>query len=319
MSWRNAFQDWLEYTSKERKGILVLIVCIALLITYNYCAPYIFKQKNIDLSGKKTEIEKWLAEHAADTAAGPIDYTELALQKEAKPKRTLFTFDPNTCDDAAWTALGFTQGQIKSIRNFIGKGGSFKTKADLSKMYVISQEEYEELYPYIALPDAIAYDNTNNYANKPKDYNSNSYNANGYQKFDYSTILIEINSADTVEFKKLKGIGGFLARKIVEYRNKLGGYYSTEQLQEVYRMTPEKVDTIRKNIVADVALIKKINVNTATVEVLSKHPYLNSSQAKTLVAYREQHGPFKTVEGIKKCVLIDAVTYEKVKHYLEVG
>ena len=130
--------------------------------------------------------------------------------------------------------------------------------------------------------------------------------------------VVELNSADTFELKGLPSIGPWLARKILEYREKLGGFYSKDQLLEVYRLSPGKLDTIAPFLVIDTSLVRRIDINFAELEDLLKHPYLSRSQAKGLLAYRQKHGPFGSVSDIKKCLLIDEKTFEKVRDYIEV-
>lgn len=130
--------------------------------------------------------------------------------------------------------------------------------------------------------------------------------------------MVELNSADTLELRALPAIGPFLARKIVEYREKLGGYYSPDQLLEVYRLSPGKLDTIRPFLIIDTTLVRRINVNSVSLEELLMHPYLSRSQARGLVAYREKHGPFARPEDLRKCLLIDENTYGKLHDYVEV-
>lgn len=130
--------------------------------------------------------------------------------------------------------------------------------------------------------------------------------------------VVELNSADTLELRGLPSIGPWLARKIVQYREKLGGFYSKEQLLEVYRLTPGKLDTIAPLLMIDTSLIKRIQINQVNLEELLNHPYLSRSQAKGLLAYREKHGTFGKVEDIMKCLLIDEKTFEKVHDYIEV-
>ncbi len=130
--------------------------------------------------------------------------------------------------------------------------------------------------------------------------------------------VVELNTADTIELRGLPSIGPWLARKIVEYREKLGGFYSKEQLLEVYRLTPGKLDTIAPFLMIDASLIKRIHINHVTLDELLIHPYLSRSQAKGLLAYREKHGPFERIEDIRKCLLIDEKTFEKVRDYMEV-
>jgi DNA uptake protein ComE-like DNA-binding protein len=129
---------------------------------------------------------------------------------------------------------------------------------------------------------------------------------------------VELNTADTIELRGLPAIGPWLARKIVEYRERLGGFYYPDQLLEVYRLTPGKLDTIWPYLRIDTTAVRKVDINRIPVEDLLKHPYLSRSQAKGLIAYREKHGPFNSLSDLKKCLLIDDKTFEKMHIYIEV-
>jgi DNA uptake protein ComE-like DNA-binding protein len=130
--------------------------------------------------------------------------------------------------------------------------------------------------------------------------------------------IIELNTADTLELRGLPSIGPWLSRKIVEYRDRLGGFYSSEQLLEVYRLTPGKLDTIAPFLVIDTSWVRRININTVTLDELLQHPYLSRSQAKGLLAYRGKHGAFDSVADLRKCLLIDENTFEKMRDYVKV-
>ena len=130
--------------------------------------------------------------------------------------------------------------------------------------------------------------------------------------------IIELNTADTLELRGLPSIGPWLARKIVEYRERLGGFYSSDQLLEVYRLTPGKLDTIAPFLVIDTNMVRRIDINNIQLEELLTHPYLSRSQAKGLLAYRQKHGAFDHISEIRKCLLIDEKTFEKVRDYMEV-
>lgn len=130
--------------------------------------------------------------------------------------------------------------------------------------------------------------------------------------------MVELNSADTLELRSLPAIGPYLARKISDYREKLGGFYSVDQLLEVYRLTPGKLDTIRPFLLVDTTLVRRIPINTVTLDQLLPHPYLSRSQTRGLLAYREKHGPFARIEDLKKCLLIDENTFGKLRDYVEV-
>jgi DNA uptake protein ComE-like DNA-binding protein len=137
------------------------------------------------------------------------------------------------------------------------------------------------------------------------------------QPFKRSRV-IEINTADTIDLRSLPSIGPWLARKIVEYRDRLGGFRSADQLLEVYRLTPGKLDTIMPFLAIDTTMVKRVDINAVQSEELMRHPYLSRSQARGLLAYRDKHGPFAAVADLKKCLLIDEKTFEKLRDYVEV-
>jgi competence ComEA-like helix-hairpin-helix protein len=107
------------------------------------------------------------------------------------------------------------------------------------------------------------------------------------RKHEKTDEIVEINSADTTTFKKLRGIGSGYARMIVNYREKLGGFYSKEQLLEVYKFPVETYEKIKNQLSVDTTLIRKINVNTATVKELKQHPYISYYQALSIVENRD--------------------------------
>jgi competence ComEA-like helix-hairpin-helix protein len=99
--------------------------------------------------------------------------------------------------------------------------------------------------------------------------------------------IVELNSADTTRLKMLRGIGSGYAKMIVAYREKLGGFYKTEQLLEVYKFPDETYKKIKHQLSVDTTLIRKIKVNEATVKELKSHPYISYYQALSIVENRE--------------------------------
>jgi DNA uptake protein ComE-like DNA-binding protein len=127
----------------------------------------------------------------------------------------------------------------------------------------------------------------------------------------------DINTADEVQLSTIKGIGPVLAARIVKLRNKLGGFISQTQYQEVYGLRPEVVARLKKRTCISVGFQpKKLDINTADTQTLAVHPYITYQQARGIVHYRAQHGPFLTAEALSALVLIDEATLEKLKPYL---
>ena len=140
--------------------------------------------------------------------------------KKETHKITYFNFDPNTISKEQWSNLGFKDWQIKTIFNYKEKGGSWKTKADVKKIYGLAEVDYNKLEPYILLPNEISKVETPT----KKDYNKK----------------VNINTADAKEFTNLKGINSEkYAEIIVKYRAELGGFVKKEQLKEVWNLKIE--------------------------------------------------------------------------------
>ena len=117
---------------------------------------------------------------------------------------------------------------------------------------------------------------------------------------------------------KIKGIGNFFANQIIKRRIQLGGYYSKEQLLEVWKLDTTVYNKIESNIKIDTFLIDKIDLNTVSKEKLQKHPYFNWSQANSIVQIRKQKGKFEAINDILQSKLISDSLYQKVKPYLKV-
>jgi len=135
------------------------------------------------------------------------------------------------------------------------------------------------------------------------------------EKFTIGTV-IEINTSDTLQLMKIPGIGSAFARRIVSYRNLLGGYYRLEQLQEVYGMYEELYEKMIPYLQTDTTNITMIQVNTASLDKLKSHPYLNFYQAKAIVELRKKKGK---LENIHEFDLLEEFTPEdlkRIKHYL---
>lgn len=130
--------------------------------------------------------------------------------------------------------------------------------------------------------------------------------------------IIEINTADTSEFKTLKGIGIYYAKKIVNFRNKLGGFYSVDQLKEVYGIDQELISNNLGRFKVDDSKVVKLNINQLSDKELKKHPYISWQVANSIYFYRLNHGEYKSIEEITKSDVVTPELYEKLKHYITV-
>ena len=128
---------------------------------------------------------------------------------------------------------------------------------------------------------------------------------------------MNINTCDTTELKQIPGIGGFRAKKIIERREKLGGFYAVEQLYTIYSMDSLFVNTIREYIIVDQSQIKKININTATFKEINKHPMICYEQTQNIVNYKKIVGEIKDVEELRTNHIVNPEDFEILQFYIK--
>ena len=135
---------------------------------------------------------------------------------------------------------------------------------------------------------------------------------------DYIPKAIDINKADTTVFIALPGIGSKLANRIVTYREKLHGFYSVQQVAEVFGLADSAFQKIKPWLIIKDTLITKININTAGTEDL-KTPYISYNLANAIYEYRMQHGSFTSLTDLKKIMLVNDALFNKILPYLTIG
>lgn len=132
-----------------------------------------------------------------------------------------------------------------------------------------------------------------------------------------SLQLFDINTADEVQLSTIKGIGPILSARIVKFRNRLGGFVSQAQYQEVYGLSPKVVARLQEHTyIKESFRPAQLDINVADTKTLAKHPYITYKQAQSIVNYRAHHGPFMEVEALSVLVLIDQATLKKLSPYL---
>lgn len=129
-------------------------------------------------------------------------------------------------------------------------------------------------------------------------------------------LAFDINSADSESLEKLSGIGPYLAGKIVSYREKLGGFYSWNQLNEVFGFKEDVRFHWPVGVYLDTLNYQKLNVNTVSFEQLSKHPYFKFSLSRAIINYRKQHGNFKNLQELKKIKILNDSLLGVISPYL---
>jgi competence ComEA-like helix-hairpin-helix protein len=131
-------------------------------------------------------------------------------------------------------------------------------------------------------------------------------------------LVIELNSADTFELQRLRGIGPSFAKRIIKYRERLGGYLEKSQLLEIFGMDTAKYNGIKDHLTVNPDSIRKINLNSVTFKELLSHPYFPFEVTKNIMIYRKDHKRFVVTEELLKIKNINDSIYRKIKPYVRI-
>lgn len=306
-----------SFTKKQRSGNIIVLVVVIICCILPFLAPLLVKEKKYDHSSFEKEIAllqvKQVDSGSRFSAKEPGDdppFFQPSGSKNfpASRKGELFFFDPNTLDEDGWRKLGIRDKTIGTIKNYLAKGGRFKKAEDISKIWGLAKEDAERIIPFVRLPAA---------ENKATLFEQTKPGAKPEKK-EFSQALIDINTADTTALIALPGIGSKLSQRIINFRDRLGGFHSVEQVGETFGLPDSTFQKIKKRLVVKTTSVKRINVNTATVDELKAHPYIRYAIGNAIVQYRNQHGNFLSVDELKKIMAVTEEVYSKALPYLSV-
>ena len=311
MKWKEFLGDYFTFTRKERIGLLVIILIIlGIWIFPKVSRPPRPKTTPTDTSW--ITAAKKLMTRSKESGNQPDNVDNLSYNKpvsgfSSESKGQLFYFDPNVLPFEGWRKLGIREKTIGTIQNYLHKGGHFNKPGDLKKIYGIHPDEYVRLEPYITI-ETTSREELQTYK-KPESKKETFSKEPKY-------VVVDINKADTAAFIALPGIGNKLALRIVNFRDRLGGFYSIDQIGETYGLPDSVFRKIKPFLKLETTLIKKININTAAKDEMKSHPYIKWNLANAIVEYRNQHGNFSSLEDLKKISLITTEVFDKIKFYL---
>lgn len=205
-------------------------------------------------------------------------------------------FNPNDYSLDDWVALGLSVKQSQSILNFVQRG--IYSNSALEKIYVMPTEVYD------LIKDSTYYEKQITEFTVIKD------------SVVKPLPLLEINAASKEDLIELNGVGEFYAKQILKYKNELGGFVFIEQLLEVWKMRLETYEKLLPQLSIDTNKIKKINVNTCSLEDLRSHPYLDYYQANSIIKMRMQKDGYNELQEILESKLINEEEFQRLLPYL---
>lgn len=228
---------------------------------------------------------------------------------------SLSAFDPNTADSTTLLRLGLQPWMVRGILKYRAKGGVYSNPEDFARVPGLTVGKYKQLLPYITIGEDFREARTL--------VHNRGYNNEDYPQEVRDTVLrpkkmtpserLALNTADTTSLKKVPGVGSYFAKRIVDYRNRLGGFVSLDQLLEI-KDFPEAA--LQYLTIPDGG-IRKINVNKADFKQLSAHPYIGYSRTKAIVDYRRLKGRITSLSQLSLLKGFSPEEIAKIEPYIE--
>lgn len=288
------WKDFFYYTKSERRVILLLLAIALFLLGIWAIMEYLRPVEVPVTLSESEEIDSFLAN---------LEEQE-KIRKSHTPKNeisaVLQPFDPNTADSVLLRQLGLPVYIVRNILKYRAKGGVFRSPESFSRIYGLKEEVYQKLKPYITIAPLVSVSHV-----RTDTFRQLKDTIPYVPKYEEGTI-VDLNKADTSILKRIPGIGSTLARMIVVYRQRLGGFYDVSQLQEVPHVGVE----LNKWFVVTPAGLHKIQVNSASLDKLRSHPYMDFYKAKAIMEYRRKRGKIK---GLSQLSMFEEFTEKDLK------
>jgi len=297
-------KDFFSVSHSQANGILVLLPLLIIILLSEPAWKWFQERRPLDQAADHKALDSLVALWSfpgtgfigSEKAEGAID-----VQK-------LFVFNPNTAIKKDLLALGFRETIADRLLSYRAKGGNFKIKSDLLKLYGMDTTLYRRLFKFIDLPSQR---DQRRYVERD--------HVDTRKHAEKEVALFDLNLADTTKLMQIHGIGRKLSARIIKYRDALGGFIDIGQVAEVYGLDTIVVHRLSKNsFVKSDFLPSRININTATEAILAAHPYFSKPEARSIVAYRFQHGEFRRIEDLSLISNINENTIRRIMPYLTI-
>ncbi len=303
----DSLRKWFSFSKGERVAIITILALILLLIL-----ACLFRPSRKSLSDESLHnLDSLLSLRKA-----AIEQQQQADKPQELAELHPFPFNPNTLTEEEWLQMGLTDRQVRNIMNYKAKGGKFYLKNDLGKLYTISEEEFAQLEPFIVLPE-VARGRSGKSLSSRGGVSTGSTTASAAPTEKKAIPIVDLNTVDSTTLVELPQIGPYTAVRIIEFREKLGGFIDKEQLRDVKGMDDARFAAIQPYINLGAVEIRKIDVNRADFKTLVHHPYLNYEQVKRIVNQREKRGMIKNWAQLEELIKEEGEVNPLLEQYVK--
>ena len=285
---RRSIQSFFQVSRGESNAFLILIPLMLGILFSEYLFRQWWFSRPHDFTSDRQLLDSLLRQWPADST--------VAVSRQPIP------FNPNNVTAAFLISIGLQKNLADRVVNYRTGGGIFRVKSDVLKIYNMDTAWFARHKKWMLLPDSL-----------PRPVKKRME-----VRQSLPPAIADINQADSIGLLAVRGIGPVYAGRILKFRRALGGFYSMEQLAEVYKIDTAALRELQRRFrVGPDFEPARISVNQADENTLARHPYISRPQAKAIVAYRFQHGAFQSLDDLKKIHLISAADWQRIIPYLE--
>ena len=279
------------YSKSQRNGVFILLLIIGVLQTISW---YLDDRLSAEVIPTK---ELGYYQRQIDS---------LRLLKSNPKKQKIFPFNPNFISDFKGYQLGLSIEEIDRLHKFRNQGEFVNSVQEFQKVTQVSDSLLATISPFFKFPKW----KTNVNQQKGKSF-KNSEN----RIVNPSTR--DINKATQSDLKLINGIGEKLSARIIKYRNRIKGFTFKNQMDEVWGLDPAVINRIWDSFrIIEKPIIKKININTASVKEVLTIPYIDYKLCKRIFEYRDQVAEFQNLTELQRIDSFPKNKYDRIVLYL---
>ncbi|WKV13496.1 helix-hairpin-helix domain-containing protein [Marivirga harenae] len=302
-------RNFFGFSRTETNGFIILVLLMLIILAAPFASRQLYNiySKSVQSADDKKQLKSLMAELKNSVEIKTVENNNEIFK----------TFDLNKSSVHQLISAGFPEYLAERIVKYRKKIKPFESKSELLKIYGMDSSLYEKIHPFIMLtkitPKAEEKfetgSNKDNTIKKEKDTKRTTEKVK-IQRFD-------INKADTAQLQNIFGIGPAYSQRITKYRDYLGGFNSLDQLEEVYGLKKENLDSLLKYVfIEQKKNLKQLKVNQLNADSLVQHPYISYKEANVIINYRNQHGKFNSSEDLHSIMILDSSWVQKVSPYL---
>ena len=299
----------LHWVKEEIRALVVCALLLLVGVVFVFVAEYTKEDMPaLELTERDWEIMRELEQQMrADSISHAKQWNKNAVLAEK-----LFPFDPNHADSLTLLDLGLSSWQVSNMMKYRRMGGVWRSPDALSRLYGLTAADFKRLRPFIRIaPQDRSKREFYEQRQQVYKHRAESLHYDLIEKLDEGKTL-ELSLADTTDLKKIPGIGSYYAGKIVRYRERLGGFISLSQLDEIEGLPPgvSRWFTLDKKVV-----VRKISLNRATFKQIVRHPYLSYEQTKVIVNHIRKYGPLQSWTDLRLYKEFSDQDFERLDPY----